>query len=139
VTGTSDIVWDRLVAQLSRGFYVINNIDKVSRLINVSFYSDSPDEYIDCGTTTRTYTRGSESHTYSYPLAESSSFKTGEKRSNGIITFDWNRTTKLEGTLSLNTNQPNTTQLGTPGEPTYVTCYSRGNLKGQIIEFAKHN
>ena len=30
VTGASDIVWDRLVAQLSRGFYVINNIDKAS-------------------------------------------------------------------------------------------------------------
>src|SRR5438552_15950444 len=49
VTGASDIVWDRLVAQLSRGFYVINNIDKASRLINVSFYSDSPDDYIEIG------------------------------------------------------------------------------------------
>lgn len=192
VTGSSDMVWDRLVGQLSRGFYVINNIDKASRLINVSFYSDSPDGYIDCGTTTRTYTRGTESHTYRYPLAGSSSFKTGEQHSNGIRTINWNRTTKLEGranvyvapkdssatvvmvnaryvltinvtgiyqwesligikgatgpmdpipstTISFNTNQPNTTQFGTPADPANVTCYSRGTLEGQIIEFAKHN
>src|SRR5437773_8196359 len=101
VTGTSDAVWDRLVAQLSRGFYVINNIDKASRLINVSFYSDTPAEYLDCGTTTRTYTRGNEHEEYRYQVAESSDFKMGEQRGSAIITYDIHRATKLEGRANI--------------------------------------
>src|SRR5438309_2271374 len=87
VAGSSDVIWDRLVAQLSRGFYVINNIDKASRLINVSFYSDSPAEYVDCGSTDRTYTRGDEHHGYHYQYAEASSYMLGEQRNNSIITY----------------------------------------------------
>ncbi|MHA1969679.1 MAG: hypothetical protein ACW964_18010 [Candidatus Hodarchaeales archaeon] len=48
-------VWDNLVKELSKSFFVINNIDKESRIINVSFYSDTPEVYIDCGTTDRTW------------------------------------------------------------------------------------
>jgi hypothetical protein len=192
VTGSSDVVWDQLVAQLSRSFYVINNIDKASRLLNVSFYSDSPADYIDCGTTTRTYTRGDENQTYRYAFAASSSYKLGQRRDNAIITYNVNRSTKLEGraniyvapkdagstavmvnaryiltvnvtgiyqaesligikgatgpmdpstyTVSFNTNQANTTNVATAGDPpSYVTCYSRGKLEGDIIKFAQHN
>jgi hypothetical protein len=51
-------VWDILVKELSKSFYVINNIDKESRIINVSFSSNAPSEYVDCGKTHRTYTQG---------------------------------------------------------------------------------
>src|SRR2546428_522669 len=87
VPGSSDVTWDRLVQRLSRGFYVINNIDKASRLINISFSSNTRQEYIDCGTTTRTYTRGQEHQEYKYPIAQSSTYKMGERRSNAIITY----------------------------------------------------
>lgn len=189
VMGNSDVVWDRLVAQVSRGFYVINNIDKASRLINLSFFTESPAEYVDCGTTTRTYTRGEEHQEYRYQFAEASSFKMGEKRSNQILTYEVNRKPKLEGraniyvapkdsavttvmvnaryvltvdvtgvyqtesligikggtypmdpstvTISFSTNQPNKTNVGGNGESTFVTCYSRGKLEGEIIGFAK--
>ena len=93
----SDATWDRLVRQLSKGFYVINNIDKASRLINFSFSSDSPQDYVDCGTTHRTYDRGDEHQQYDYQVAQSSSFKMGGKRNNQIITWAVNRTTGLEG------------------------------------------
>ncbi len=189
VEGPSDVTWDRLVQRLSRGFYVINNIDKASRLINVSFSSDSPEEYIDCGTSTRTYTRGAEHEQYQYLVAESSSYKLGEKRGNAIVTYQVNRETDLEGranvyvapkdsaaaavmvnvrymlaievtgtyqiesligikgangpmtpqatTIAFNTNQPNSTNIGTPNNPSHVTCYSRGTLESQIIDFAR--
>jgi len=58
VTKSYAQVWDVLVKQLSKSFYVINNIDKESRIINVSFSTNSPAEYIDCGRTLRTYTQG---------------------------------------------------------------------------------
>src|SRR5579864_3356990 len=66
VPSTSDATWDRLVRQLSRGFYVINNIDKASRLINFSFSSDAPQDYVDCGSTHRTFDKGDEHDTYDY-------------------------------------------------------------------------
>lgn len=43
-----DAVWARAVPALSKQFFVINNIDKASGLINVS-YSGDPASYVDCG------------------------------------------------------------------------------------------
>ena len=42
-------VWNNLVRELSKSYFMINNIDKESRIINVSFYIENPDKYIDCG------------------------------------------------------------------------------------------
>jgi len=41
-------VWDIMVKEISKSFYVINNIDKESRIINLSFSTNSPTEYVDC-------------------------------------------------------------------------------------------
>lgn len=41
-------VWDKAVPQLGKQFFVINNLDKSSGLINLS-YSGDPERYIDCG------------------------------------------------------------------------------------------
>jgi len=43
-----DEVWKTAVPNLGKQFFVINNIDKSSGLINVS-YNGSPEKYIDCG------------------------------------------------------------------------------------------
>lgn len=75
VPKTQSDVWDMLVKQLSKSFYVINNIDKASWIINISFSSNSPEEYIDCGRTTRTYTRGEEREVNNYDTAGSFDFK----------------------------------------------------------------
>src|SRR3972149_6139198 len=56
-------VWDILVKELSKSFYVINNIDKESRIIKVSFSSNNPSEYIDCGKAYRTYAQGKKTET----------------------------------------------------------------------------
>src|SRR5262249_7083662 len=49
VAKTKDQVWSALVSGLSAQFFVINNIDKESGLINIT-YSGDPELYIDCGT-----------------------------------------------------------------------------------------
>ena len=43
-----DAVWNASVPALGRQFFVINNLDKSSGLINVS-YSGDPEKYVDCG------------------------------------------------------------------------------------------
>lgn len=45
-------VWDTVVKNLAKSFYMINNIEKESRIINVSFSTDKPGDYIDCGAIT---------------------------------------------------------------------------------------
>jgi hypothetical protein len=68
-------VWDKLVRELSKSFYVINNIDKESRIINLSFSTQSPTEYVDCGQTHRTYKQGNKVESFDYNVADSSNFK----------------------------------------------------------------
>ncbi len=43
-----DAVWADSVPALGKDFFVINNLDKASGLINVS-YSGDPHDYVDCG------------------------------------------------------------------------------------------
>ncbi|KXW57114.1 hypothetical protein FEMY_23700 [Ferrovum myxofaciens] len=43
-----DQVWNSTIPALSKKFFVINNLDKSSGLINIS-YSGDPEKYIDCG------------------------------------------------------------------------------------------
>jgi hypothetical protein len=95
------VVWDRLVSRLSKSFFVVNNIDKESHFINVSFSVDSPDAYVDCGRSHRTYSRGTDKQEYDYPVAASSSYRYAG--SSGIYpsTAYIDRKTRLEGRLNI--------------------------------------
>src|SRR5688500_4758679 len=75
VSRPQTLVWDELVRELSKSFYVINNIERESRIINVSFTSNTPGTFVDCGQTTRQYRQGDSVETYNYPVAEKSSYK----------------------------------------------------------------
>jgi|SRR5690625_1450502 len=44
-----DEVWASAIPSLGKDFFVINNIDKDSGLINLS-YNGNPEKYLDCGT-----------------------------------------------------------------------------------------
>jgi hypothetical protein len=56
-----DTTWDGLIKNLSSRFFVINNVEKVSRIMNVSFSADDPTQYADCGETTRKFKSGTGS------------------------------------------------------------------------------
>lgn len=80
IDSTYSVVWDKLVRDLSKSYYVINNIDKESRIINVSFSSTEPAEFVDCGRTTRTFTEGSSVERFDYDVAGKSKFKVATDR-----------------------------------------------------------
>jgi hypothetical protein len=97
-------VWDDLVRDLAKSFFVINNIDKESRIINVSFNSETPEKFIDCGKTRRTYSRGKENEEYAYEIAASSFYKTAfaagpNKNLPGTNLI--NRRTSLDGRMNI--------------------------------------
>src|SRR5262245_49610236 len=71
-----DTTWDHLIKNLSKEFFVINNVEKASRIINVSFSTDRPGEFIKCGSRTREYVSGAgKKETVTYDPAERSTFK----------------------------------------------------------------
>ncbi|WP_159098184.1 hypothetical protein [Parazoarcus communis] len=70
VNNSQTNVWDKLVKNMASSFFAINNIDKESRIINLSFSSDKPQDYIDCGRTRRTYFDGKTTETYEYGTAD---------------------------------------------------------------------
>ncbi len=93
-------VWDMLLKELSRSPYVIINIDKESRVINLSFSTNKPSEYADCGSTHRTYVQGYEIETYDFETADPSQFKVAtpvQPDKNFSYYVKINRNTKLEG------------------------------------------
>lgn len=87
-------VWDQLVRELSSDFFVINNIDKNSRIINISFTSNQPSDYIDCGSTSRS----SSSILADGPTLYNTADSVGYRTTNPIgQPLNVNRKTRLEG------------------------------------------
>lgn len=89
-----EVVWDGLVKNLSSDFFVINNIDKNSRLINLSFTSQTPSEYVDCGVTTRVFNNVRGEQRVVYKTADGAFFN--EANDIGHV-FAVRRATRLEG------------------------------------------
>lgn len=100
--------WDTLIEKLATQYFVINNVSKDSRIINVSFSTDDASDYIDCGTSTRTFIPGPGAglpETYIYPTAKSGpQFKVALPNSqnpNFTIPYLGTRKTKLEGRTNI--------------------------------------
>jgi hypothetical protein len=65
--------WKKLVSEMSKSFYVINNIDKESNLINLSFsITDNIGDYVDCGNSRRTFSLKDIRENVSYRVADKS-------------------------------------------------------------------
>lgn len=94
-----DVLWDRLVRNLSSDFFVINNVEKASRIINVSFSTKNPEKYADCGRSFRKFINARGENVYSYDVAESSVYTFVNPANN--IAFNAYRDTKLEGRANI--------------------------------------
>jgi hypothetical protein len=94
-------VWDRLVKNMATSFFVINNIDKESRIINLSYSSDKPQDYLTCGKTRRTYSDEKSTQVFEYGVTDNYATyaTTGDKQlPAGIIEYALvNRSVKMEG------------------------------------------
>ena len=96
-----EATWSKLVREMSKSFYIINNIDKESRLINISFsMSNNISDYLDCGVTKRTFDLADLSQNISYQTADKSEFYVPSTRAPipaGTNYFKWFRIPTLEG------------------------------------------
>ncbi|MBA4343233.1 MAG: hypothetical protein C0423_13930 [Methylibium sp.] len=64
-------VWDAAIPNLGKQYFVINNLDKASGLINLS-YSGDPERFVDCGRITSTVTnlRGDRGYDFAASKAQ---------------------------------------------------------------------
>jgi hypothetical protein len=70
-----DEVWGDLVGDFSKTSYVINNIDKQSGLINVSFrFTKGISNYVDCGTSNRQFSLGKIQQNINFKTADGISY-----------------------------------------------------------------
>jgi hypothetical protein len=93
-----DNVWDQLVRELSSDFFVINNIDKNSRIINISFTSNQPSDYVDCGRTSQTSSGIFTGGVTQYNTADSVTYYTNDRIGQA---YTVRRTTKLDGRTNI--------------------------------------
>ena len=63
-----EAVWDASVPELGKQFFAVNNLDKSSGLINIS-YSGDPEKFIDCGNITSYVKNTQGERTYDFPGA----------------------------------------------------------------------
>lgn len=90
--------WVAYTKELSKGSFVIDNIEKEDRIINLSFGSDIPSEYIDCGYSDRTYylpSLGKKS--FGYKVADSASYQAGVSE----LPWSVNKDTSLTGSTNI--------------------------------------
>lgn len=120
-----DETWDKLVKQLSSDFFVINNIDKNSRLINLSFTSQKPSDFANCGRSIRTFNNAHGEQKYDYVPADSAAFSTTNKEG---IAFNVRRVMKLEGRTNI--------YVAPEGNGTLITVNTKYVLNGQISSVA---
>ena len=92
-----DAVWNTSVPELGKQFFVINNLDKSSGLINVSYNGD-PENYIDCGLLTSYVKNARGERTYDFPGARAQ--QTYEVMYSGHL-FYIERKISLEGRVNL--------------------------------------
>lgn len=96
IAKSRDEVWARSVPELSKRFFTINNLDKASGLINVS-YSGDPERYVDCGQLTSYVKNARGERTYSFPGARAQ--VTYETMEQNLYFID--RKMTLEGRVNL--------------------------------------
>lgn len=127
-------VWDNLVKELSKSFFIINNIDKESRIINISFSTTTPSDYVDCGKSYRTYSQYGKTDVYEYNTANSAIFKEATIRQIDPVFANYiivHRETELEGRSNVyiapNENDKNLTTVSV--NTRYIMTFKR---KGEL-------
>lgn len=105
-----DAVWNASVPELGKQFFVINNIDKSSGLMNISYTGD-PERYIDCGRIVSYVMNAHGERTYDFAGAKAQQYFEILNPSIGHLNID--RRMSLEGRVNLIFEEvgPNTTRV----------------------------
>lgn len=123
-----ETVWNASVPELGKQFFVINNLDKSSGLINVSYNGD-PEKYIDCGRVTSYVKNARGERTYDFPGAKAQQ-QYEVMNNNGL--FSINRRLSLEGRVNLIFEELSPSQ-------TKVTANTRYVIQRQVTVTATAN
>lgn len=121
INKSRDAVWNVAVPKLGKLFFVINNLDKTSGLINISYTGD-PMQYVDCGVIKVTTPRAVGDNTQTIPAAIAS--KTYYFTQPSGVT-EYQRKLELDGRVNLIFEQVGENQ-------TQVTVNSRYVLNRQV-------
>lgn len=124
--------WDRLVGELASRYYVINNIDKDSRLINLSFTTNEPSKYVSGGRSTRYFKAGGTVEDVSYDVAEAARYTIGQNAGDFgeyLILTSVVRKPTLEGRANV--------YIAPEGEGTKVSVNCRYSLAVEISGVAE--
>jgi len=97
INKSKDIVWKKIIPQLGSSFFVINNLDKDSGFINIS-YSGDPEKYIDCGSISSFVQNARGKRNYNFPA--SSEYQEFETMINGNY-LQFQRSMKLDGRINI--------------------------------------
>ncbi len=93
-----EAVWNASVPELGKQFFVINNLDKSSGLINVSYTGD-PEKYIDCGRVTSYVKNAQGERTYDFAAAKAQ--QSYEVMNPSVGLFFVERKMSLDGRVNL--------------------------------------
>lgn len=111
--------WKLFVSSLSSEFFVINNLDRETGLVNVS-YSGDPEQFVDCGWIKSTV-YGKE---WEFPAARANAYY---EYVNGIYYFRVNWQMQLDGRMNIIVQEEDKTS-------TRVTVNTRYALNRRIFE-----
>ena len=112
-----EIVWNASVPELGKQFFVINNLDKSSGLINISYTGD-PEKYIDCGEVTSYVRNLRGERTYKFPASKAQ--QVYEVMDNAGNLFGIERTMSLEGRVNLIFEEASKTSTRVTANTRYV-------------------
>ena len=130
VERTRDAVWAASIPELSKQFFVINNLDKASGLMNISYTGD-PERYIDCGRIVSYVKNANGERTYDFAGAKAQ--QRYEVMLPGAGLFYLDRRMSLEGRVNLIFEEAGATVTRVTANTRYVVT------RTQVIRNAANN
>ena len=111
-----EAAWTKSVRALGGSFFVMNNIVKDSKIINLS-YSGDPEKYVDCGLISVNVSESTGTSTYQFPGARKSvQFKFAKGFRSSVV----NRQMSLEGRINILFEELNKNETGVKVVVRYV-------------------
>ncbi len=116
VSGTKETVWVKLVQGIGTNFFVINNMDKQSGFINVSYVGD-PEKYVYGGDLHFYISNARGERNYDFPAARS--FTQYEKMMDGSL-CSITRKLDLEGRMNVLVNEVDSAKVSVTVNTRYI-------------------
>ena len=134
---SKDELWKKVIPNLGKSFFVINNLDKDSGIINVS-YSGDPEKYIDCGQISSYVKNARGERTYNFPASRShQTYEIMDMEHGGGLLFV-DRRMNLEGRINIIIEEISSKQCRVTVNTKYVLTKSGTirNVQGASTNFS---